>query len=181
MLRRSLALGSVAMLAAAGLVATAAPAQAKGSVAPASGTTTVTLTAAALGALGPLSPAPVAPATLGAGPTGVEAAFPITGVTRAGFITHSGGLSLTDGETSLALTSYTINTRAGKLFASAAVDGAGVGRIPLFDVELGAGTASCDAKADLTLTSAAADVLTALYGAPDLTGAPIGSACVDLT
>ena len=91
MLRRTLALTAASALAVAGTLTLAAPAQATSKPAPkpAIGTTTVTLTEAALGALGPLNPAPVAPSTLGAGDTGVEATFPITRVSSNGVIAHS--------------------------------------------------------------------------------------------
>jgi hypothetical protein len=179
MLRRTFAVTAVAALALAGGTIAASPAQA--STTKASGTTTVTLTEAALGALGPLSPAPVAPATLGAGATGVEAAFPITGVSKRGVIAHSGGLSLTNGKRTLALTNYWIDPSTGILSARASINGVPLIRVPLFKVALAASPdAGCDASADLTLTRTGALALQVVFGAPNLTGAPIGRACVDL-
>jgi hypothetical protein len=179
MLRRTFAVTAASGLALAGGLVAAAPAQASSPAT--TGTTTVTLTDAALGALGPLSPAAVAPATLGAGPTGVEAAFPITKVSPSGVIAHSGGLSLTNGKRTLALTNYWINPKTGILTARATINGVPLVRVPLFKVALAATPdAGCDASADLTLTRTGALALQIVFGAPNLTGAPIGRACVDL-
>jgi hypothetical protein len=183
MLRRTLALTAASALAVAGTLTLAAPAQATSKPAPkpAIGTTTVTLTEAALGALGPLNPAPVAPSTLGAGDTGVEATFPITRVSSTGVIAHSGGLRLTDGKRTLALTNYWINPSTGILTARVSLNGVGLIRVPLFKVALAATPdAGCDASADLTLTRTGALALQLVFKAPNLTGAPIGRACVDL-
>jgi hypothetical protein len=184
MFRRTVALATAAGLAVAGTLALATPAQAtgKGAVPPAIGTTTVTLTDAALGALGPLNPAPVAPSTLGAGDTGVEATFPITKVSNSGVISHSGGLKLSKGKRTLALTNYWINPNTGVLTARVSLNGISLIRIPLFKVSLSATPdAGCDASADLTLTRIGAAALQVVFKAPNLTGAPIGRACVDLT
>jgi hypothetical protein len=183
MLRRTLALTAASALAVAGTLAVAAPAQASSKPAPkpAIGVTTVTLTDAALGALGPLNPAPVAPSTLGAGPTGVEATFPITRVGANGVIAHSGGLTLTNGKRTLALTNYWINPKTGVLTAKVSLNGVGLVRVPLFNVALSpTADPGCDASADLTLTRTGAFALQLVFKAPNLTGAPIGRACVDL-
>jgi hypothetical protein len=179
MIRRIAAGAAALALVATGSLALAPTASATGTKTTA-GTTTVTLTDAALGALGPLNPRAVKPATLGAGPTGVEAAFPITKVTKDGRILHSGGLALSKGRTTLKLTNYAIDTSTGKLTALVTINGYRLFRIALFDVALTAPTAGCDASADLTLTRTGSFALQVLFRTPNLTGAPIGKACVDL-
>jgi len=178
MIRRIAAATAALGLVAAGAIALAPTASASGT-STTKGTTTVTLTDAALGALGPLSPSAVSPATLGAGATGVEAAFPITKA-KDGRISHSGGLRFTKGKITLKLTNYVIDTTTGKLTARVNINGFSLIRIPLFDVALKAPAAGCDASADLTLTRTGSVALRILFGTPNLTGAPIGSACVDL-
>jgi hypothetical protein len=125
-----------------------------------------------------LSPAAVTPGQL----SGLEASFPIVGNAKDGVIKHVGGLSLSDGETTLKLTRYFIDTNVGQLTAVASVDDVRVGRIPLFDVTLIAPAAGCAASADLALTSDAAGALDAIFDLPvepeDLTGADFGTACV---
>lgn len=177
-LTRLAALGA-GLAVAAGSLAVAVPASAD--VRPqglARGATTVTLTDAALGALGPLSPTAVSPGVLGVHGDDVQVSFPVVGNPAKGVIKHTGGLSLTDGETVLSLTNYYIS--GASLTAIAAVDGTEIGRIPLFDLTGAPAQAGCEATANLALSGDAADALTALFGAGDLTGAPIGAACVDL-
>ena len=147
----------------------------------AKGSTTVTFTDGALSALGPLSPRAARPASLGASGNGlsVQASFPIVGNSKNGVIDHVGGLTLSSGTTVLTLRNYQIDTNTGVLTANGFVNGAKVGRIPFLDVALTAPAAGCDASANLTLDGVAADALTLLFGAPDLTGAAIGTGCVD--
>ena len=100
---------------------------------------------------------------------------------RRGVITHTGGLSVTADSTSLALTGYAINTRTGVVTAAAALNDTDLGRIPLFD--LGAAPAQVDCAATAQLAPASAGALTAVFGAPDLSGADLsgadlGDACV---
>jgi hypothetical protein len=64
-----------------------------------------------------LTPAAVAPGTLGMVGGELQAAFPIRGEIEHGTIRHRGGLSLTSGSTKLSLTRYTIDTRKGILTA----------------------------------------------------------------
>lgn len=172
-----LAAAATATAAGVGLIAPSAWA-----VAPAGkarGVTTVELTSAALGALGPLSPAPVAPAVLGGTP--VEAAFPVVGNQNAGVVKHVGGLSLTGTSGTLSLTNYDIVLSQGVLTADASFNGTDLGRIPLFTVQLGSAASGCTASAELYLTSQAADALNSVFGTPTgLSGADIGTACVAL-
>lgn len=125
-----------------------------------------------------LTPAAITPGQL----SGLEASFPIVGNAKDGVIKHVGGLSLSDGETTLKLTQYFIDTNVGQLTAVASVDGVRVGRIPLFDVTLIAPAAGCAASADLALSADAAAALDAIFDLPvepeDLTGADFGTACV---
>jgi hypothetical protein len=125
-----------------------------------------------------LLPAAVNPGKL----SGLQASFPIVGNANDGVIKHTGGLSLSDGMTTLALTKYFIDTNVGQLTAIATVDGVEVGRIPLFDVTLLAPAAGCAASASLALTSEAAEALVAVFELPvapgDLEGASFGTACV---
>jgi len=144
------------------------------------GATTVTLDQGTIGAvvgLG-LSPAPASPGVLGTDGADLKASFPIVGNMNDGKIKHTGGLTLTGGGTVLSLTNYTIDTNSWVLTAAAAVDGEDVGRIPLFDLDATPTQSGCAANASLSLTDTAAAALTAVFGAPDLTGAPFGTACV---
>ena len=144
------------------------------------GSTTVTLnqdTIEAVVGLG-LTPAALTPGSLGMDGEDLEAAFPIVGNLKNGVIKHTGGLSLSDGETTLYLTKYFIDTNMGVLTAKASVDGSPVGRIPLFDLESASAQPECAATAQLLLSADAAAALEAVFGAPDLTGADSGVACV---
>ncbi len=144
------------------------------------GATIVTLNQQTIGAvvdLG-LTPAPVTPGVLGMHGDELQAAFPIVGGLRGGIIKHTGGLSLTADDTVLTLTRYAIDSNTGQLIASASVNGAEVGRVPLFDLGGAPPANGCGATASLALSSDAAGALTAVFGAPDLTGADFGTACV---
>jgi hypothetical protein len=178
MLRRLTAGLALAAGAALAVSALAVPANAVSPAGKARGATTVTLDAGTIGAvvgLG-LSPAAAAPGVLGGDP--LKASFPIVGNSKGGIIKHTGGLTLTGGEDTLALTNYWIDTNEGVLTAAAALNGDGLGRIPLFELGSAPASSACAASASLALTSDAAEALTMIFGAPNLTGADFGDACV---
>lgn len=172
-----LAAAAAATAAGVGLIAPSAWA-----VAPAGnarGVTTVELTSAAVGALGPLAPAPVAPAVLGGSP--LVAAFPVVGNQNAGVVKHVGGLSLTGAAGTLSLTNYDIVLSQGVLTADASLNGSDLGRIPLFTVTPEATAPGCFASAELFLSPQAAGALSSVFGTSTaLSGADIGTACVAL-
>ena len=144
------------------------------------GATIVTLNQATIGAvigLG-LTPAPVTPGVLGTDGDELQASFPIVASLKGGVIKHVGGLSLSTDDTVLRLTNYAIDTNTGRLWASASVDGASAGRLPLFDLGVAPGSSGCAATASLALSPEAAAALTAVFGAPNLSGADFGDACV---
>jgi hypothetical protein len=184
MYKRIKKLGIVLSVAAVGLVGTFGTASA--AVAPtglARGATTVTLNQNTIGAvvgLG-LTPAPVKPAVLGTSGGDLQASFPIVGNLRGGIIKHTGGLSLSTDDTVLTLTNYFIDLRDAQhpvLTAFAAVNGDAVGRITLFDLGSASSQSACAATTSLALAGQAAGALTAIFGAPNLTGADFGTACV---
>ncbi len=171
-------LGAAAAVAALAVTSTQVSASALAPTGKARGATTVTLNTSTIGAvvgLG-LTPAAVGPGVLGGDP--LVAAFPIVGNSKDGVIKHTGGLSLTAAGTALTLTNYQIDTAEGVLTASAAVNGTDVGRLPLFDLGAADSQTGCAATAELTLDQEAAGALTAVFGAPNLTGADFGTACV---
>jgi len=162
-----------------GLLASAAPTFAHGG-GHHRGSTIVTIDNGTLGAivgLG-LTPSAIKPGVIAANDGTVTATFPITKI-KHGVIKHSGGIALTNADgTRLALTRY--NIKGTTLTARAALDGKKLGRIPLFDltnVQMPA-SGKCAVTADLLFTKEAAGALTAVFGAPDLTGVKFGSACV---
>ena len=144
------------------------------------GATIVTIDNGTLGAivgLG-LTPTAIRPGVIAASGGVVTATFPITDIEN-GVIKHAGGIALTSADgTKLALTRY--NIKGATLTARAALNGKRLGRIPLFDLTNVKTPTSgpCTVTADLRFTSAAAGALTAVFGAPDLTGVLFGSACV---
>jgi hypothetical protein len=104
------------------------------------GTTSVSLSFAAVDALGSLG---VAIGALGPGQlNGTTASFPITAgeldlTTAKGEIFHSGGLSFTAGGTVVQLFNFTIDTTSSPILTGAvAVNGTLLGRLPLFDLQL---------------------------------------------
>jgi hypothetical protein len=148
------------------------------------GLTTVTLNQATIGAvvgLG-LTPAAVAPGTLGTVGTELQATFPIRGRIEHGIIRHRGGLSFTSGSTTLSLTRYTIDTNRGILTARAAVNGTRVGRITLFDLGAAPAQDGCAATATLALDAQAASALVSVFSLSldpaAITGLDFGTACV---
>jgi len=144
------------------------------------GSTIVTIDNGTLGAivgLG-LTPSAVKPGVIAATGGVVTATFPIIDIEN-GVIKHAGGIALTSADgTKLALTRY--NIKGATLTARAALNGKRLGRIPLFDLTNVKSFTSgpCAVTADLRFTSTAAGALTAVFGAPDLTGVLFGSACV---
>jgi hypothetical protein len=144
------------------------------------GVTGVTLTSAPT-----LTGAGVTVGTLGSalfspGSTGTPLVFfPVTGgslntATFAGSIEHEGsGLSLSSGGTTLNLTNFVIDTVGLTLTGQAAVGSTALGAVPLFNLSFGSNAVS---PFVLSLTSAGAGALTALFGLPNLTGLEIGTA-----
>jgi hypothetical protein len=147
------------------------------------GSTTLTLdpsTAAALQSLG-VTPAPIAPAT--AGSAGLR--FPITDsllqAALSGTITHSGGISLTAGSTSVSLTDFWIKLGPSPTL-SADVGGS---RVTILNLSLtGARARFCSGRVQLgpvtaTLTPAAAGALNAAFGVTAFTpGLTLGTATI---
>jgi hypothetical protein len=147
------------------------------------GATTLTLDPAAASALQSLgvTPAPIAPATAGA--AGLR--FPITDsllqTALTGTITHSGGISLTAGSTTVSLTDFWIKLGAAPTL-SADVGGT---RVTILDLSLtGARARLADGRLRLgpvtaTLTPAAADALNAAFGVTAFTpGLTLGTATI---
>lgn len=171
-------------LALIGSLAVAHAASAEPSVQLESGATTVRLSRDLLTALQSLGVAPgaVSPGELEVTETGASLIFPIpTGELDAAGplleIVHSGGLTLTAGDTRVALTTFIIENLGGSLQLTGVVkaNDSIVGRIPLFDVALTlapevvlpSGNSSGRIKvkqAKLTLTATAADALNGAFG-----------------
>jgi len=145
------------------------------------GTTVVTFTEGAVAALAPLNPSAFKPGAFGfdANDQTVQGVFPIVGNAKAGVISHVGGLTLTDNNSIVTLSNYKIDTNKGVLTANGFVNGAKLTRINFLNVELTKPTSGCDASANLTLAAPAAKALSAVFDAPDLTGAAIGTACIN--
>lgn len=144
------------------------------------GSTIVTIDNGTLGAivgLG-LTPSAINPGVIAAKGGTVTATFPISWI-KKGVIKHAGGIRLTSADgTRLSLTTYFI--KGTTLTARASLNGERLARIPLFDLTNVKTFASgkCAVTADLHFTKEAAGALTAVYGAPDVTGLLFGSACV---
>ncbi len=139
------------------------------------GTTTVDLntgTVVALVSAG-LTPGAVAPGTLAGGPPFV-ATFPITSLDTTGtMISHSGGLSFTQGTTTVDIENFLINLNTDKLtgdvYAGSSLVASG---LTFFDI--GAGNA-------LTLDASLASAVNSTFGTSLSAGIPIGTASVSLT
>jgi hypothetical protein len=162
------------------------------------GATSVRLSQELLGALGSLGVVPdnVLPGGLHPTSRGATVVFPIpTGELDAQGpvleIIHSGGLTLTAGDTRVALTSFIIENIGNDLRLSGVVKANDtiVGRIPLFRIALtqapevtpGSGSGAGRLKvegAELTLTARAAATLNAAFGLDGVfkAGFPIGTA-----
>jgi hypothetical protein len=159
---------------------------------PTAGKTEVALSNELVGALVFLG---VKPGAVGPGTLSKKglAAFPITtGAMELpkAEIDHSGGLSLTGGNTRVVLSSFIIDTIAPQPVLTGLVIGNGtlVGRAPLFNVDLRGISVTTKGKkvtinnAVLTLSSAAATALNSLFGVTAFTeNFPIGTATIKVT
>jgi len=135
----------------------------------AGGTTTVNFVPATITALVGLGfgITPIAPATLNlAGPNAV---FPITGGNTTSTITHSGGLTFTKGGSSASISNFTINLLTSRLTGDLTAGGSTTSNFTFFDI--GAGNV-------LTIDTALGAGLASVFGIPNLTGTPIGTAVV---
>ena len=152
----------------------------------AEGSTDLTLDPAAAAALTGLgvAVAPIGPASVT--PAG-DIAFPITGgrsdtSTFAGSISHSGGLSLTQGSTVVELTDFTINVDADPDLTAVLNGG---DRVSILNLDLSGLTVDVDplnitlGNVSAGLTAAAAGALSAAFGAPIPEGFPLGLATVN--
>lgn len=157
------------------------------------GVTSVSLSSTFVDALNSLSvtPGTVAPTELEHG----RASFPVIGgaldlATAKGNILHSGGLTLNEGDTHVALQSFIIDTTATPVITGlVSVDGMLVGRIPLFDITLPAGF-SVPLNPEgwvltlkgvgLTLDPAAATALSGVFKTTVPSGLSIGTANVTI-
>lgn len=189
---------AAAGLAFAGTLALGQAAIAEPSVQLITGSTKVHLSTELVEALGTLgvAPASVLPGTLTVTEQGALAEFPIpTGeLDVAGpvlEVLHTGGLTLTAGETRVALTSFIVENLGEilQLTGIVKVNDTIVGRVPLFDAEL---TRAPEVTGDpiagvgilrirtvnLTLTEGAADALNTAFGLDGVftAGFPIGTA-----
>lgn len=139
------------------------------------GLTTVNLNAGTVGALtgAGIAISPTGSATL----SGLTATFPITGgfidfATGAALIAHDGsGLALRRGATDLRLENFLINTSTNLLTGRVTLGSSVTEGVPLFSIGPGL---------SLSLTSQAAGALSAAFGLPNLTGAPVGTASIQL-
>jgi hypothetical protein len=133
---------------------------------------------APLGALG-LTPAPFGSATA----IGAIFTFPVTGgsvdsLSGAALIEHAGsGVALTAGTQSAFVGNFLIDTAAGAVFADGAALGApGFLGAPIFTL----GTGNALPGVELLIAPTLASVLSAVFGAPDLTGVTFGYARPDV-
>jgi hypothetical protein len=139
------------------------------------GGTQVTLTAAdVLTGLG-LTFTPYGTASVVPAPGDPIVNFLITGGTRDNdtgdlLVRHDGsGLDFAGGGSTLRIGDFLIDTAAGLVSGSAVANGSALGVVPLFTL---------GDDLELLLTSQAAGAFTSVFGAPDLTGAEIGTALV---
>ncbi len=104
------------------------------------------------------------------------ATFLITGgsindVTGTALIEHNGsGLNFTGGGNALSIGDFLINTTTNVLSGKVVIGATTLTGVPLFNIGSGL---------SLSLTSEAAGAFTTVFGAPDLTGAAIGTAAVN--
>ena len=135
------------------------------------GSTTVTLDASFLGALvaTDIAPAPISPGELDGEAGTIRYPIPIGALdveTLEGEIMHTGGLTLTQGDTQVALQNFIIDTTNGILTGVISLNGDIVDgtRFPLFDLDLGGADLTLfpngfirvlDVNADLTAEAAA--------------------------
>ena len=133
------------------------------------GTTSVTLDSGFVSLVtgAGITPAAVAPGTL----VGATATFPITGGdTSTGLIAHSGGLSFAKGAQSAIIENFLINLNSMSLSGDVIANG-GTPTMGIALFNIGAGN-------ELTINSALAGGLSAVFGVPNLTGANVGIATV---
>ena len=113
----------------------------------------------------------VAPATI----SGLNVSFPITADT-ASTISHSGGLSFTGTTTPMGMgvttdiENFVINLDTDKITGTVLAGGMTLTNVALFDF---------NSSLALTLDSAVAGDLSAIYGVPNLSGAAIGTATIN--
>ena len=111
-------------------------------------------------------------------------AFPITrgrvnAKTLAGYITHSGGLSIANGHKSVVVTRFTIRTDRGKPFLSARAGKARLRLLNLSEVKRSDAGGKVVVTAKATLAKPAAKALNAAFGTSLFkAGLPIGTAKV---
>jgi hypothetical protein len=110
---------------------------------------------------------PIAPATL----NGLTASFPITGGTPT-VIDHSGGLDLTKKNSPANIQDFVIDLDTNILSGLFTSNGVYISGVDFFDLSWNGVTY------DMTLDSQLAGILKRAYGAPNLTGAIIGTATI---
>jgi len=171
LLKGPAAVASLALLAVVG-----APAQA--ATLPIIGNFTEVEVTADLAGLG-LTPAPFGSATA----SGAVFTFPVTGgsldsISGDALVEHNGsGVALTAGTLSAFVGNFLIDTAAATVFGDGAVlGGEGFSGAPLFTF----GTGEALPGVELLISPALAGALSAIFGAPDLTGATFGYARPDL-
>lgn len=152
---------------------------------PVTGGNTVVQVTANLAGLG-LTPTLIGSATaVSASPLTLN--FPITGgqlsSSLAGHILHNGsGVSLSAGTNTLSLSNFDINTVAQEIFGDVSLNGSTLALdAPLFSFNLSSVTTAqltnlASPALALSFTSTAANALTQVFAAPDLTGAQFGLA-----
>jgi len=154
------------------------------------GATALAIDPAALQAIVGLgvTPGVIGPATL----AGATASFPITGGTAAldlsaADVRHSGGISLTKGITSVALTDFDIRVGSGAPQLFGAVNG-GADKVAILDLDLSALQPTVDGRSVTLagvvakLTQGAADALNAAFGTTAFAaGLTLGTATVSAT
>ena len=115
-----------------------------------------------------IAPAAIAPGVLGGDPLAFS--FPITGVSATNIL-HSGGISLTEGSTTLQLLNFDINLTQLTVFGTAVLNGNNIGLLPLFTVN--------GETLALGLTAGAAGALNEVFGPTNpafTTGLSVGTA-----
>lgn len=115
-----------------------------------------------------IAPAAIAPGVLGGNPLAFS--FPITGVSATNIL-HSGGISLTEGSTTLQLLNFDINLTQLTVFGTAVLNGNTIGLLPLFTVN--------GETLALGLTAGAAGALNEVFGPTNpafTTGLSVGTA-----
>jgi len=143
------------------------------------GTTTIVLDATTVAKLttAGITAAALKPARLDA--KTLTATFPIVGNMKRGFVSHVGGLSLSNSTTKVTLRNFIVNTRAGTVSAFGTVKGSGGGRLTVFDLASAPSQTGCAVTAQLNLDATAGAALAKAFPAlGDLTGASVGVACV---